>query len=72
MRWLDGITDSMDPVFSLAWRFPQTEETGGLQSTGSQRVRHDGNDLVAHILFNTQRAGLTSGEVLATVRTKAW
>ena len=24
----------------LAWRIPWTEETGGLQSTGSQRVRH--------------------------------
>ena len=23
----------------LAWRIPQTEEPGGLQSTGSQRVR---------------------------------
>ena len=25
----------------LAWRIPRTEETGGLQSMGSQRVRHD-------------------------------
>ena len=25
----------------LAWRIPGTEEPGGLQSTGSQRVRHD-------------------------------
>ena len=25
----------------LAWKSPWTEETGGLQSTGSQRVRHD-------------------------------
>ena len=25
----------------LAWRVPWTEEPGGLQSTGSQRVRHD-------------------------------
>ena len=25
----------------LAWRTPQTEEPGGLQSTGSQRVGHD-------------------------------
>ena len=24
----------------LAWRMPWTEEPGGLQSTGSQRVRH--------------------------------
>ena len=25
----------------LAWRIPCTEEPGGLQSIGSQRVRHD-------------------------------
>ena len=25
----------------LAWRIPQTEEPGGLQSMGSQRVRQD-------------------------------
>ena len=26
---------------TLAWRIPWTEESGGLQSMGSQRVRHD-------------------------------
>ena len=25
----------------LAWRKPQTEEPGGLQSMGTERVRHD-------------------------------
>ena len=25
----------------LAWRIPWTEERGGLQSTGSQRIRHN-------------------------------
>ena len=25
----------------LAWEIPWSEEPGGLQSTGSQRVRHD-------------------------------
>ena len=25
----------------LAWKIPWTEEPGGLQSIGSQRVRHD-------------------------------
>ena len=29
----------------LAWRIPGTEEPGGLQSIGSQRVRHDRSDL---------------------------
>ena len=27
----------------LAWRIPWTEEPGGLQSMGSQRIRHDWN-----------------------------
>ena len=26
---------------SLAWRIPRTEEPGGLQSVGLQRVRHN-------------------------------
>ena len=26
---------------TLAWRIPWTEEHGGLQSMGSQRIRHD-------------------------------
>ena len=26
---------------TLAWRIPRTEEPGGLQSMGSQGVRHD-------------------------------
>ena len=30
----------------LAWRIPQTEEPGGLQSTGSHKVAHDWSDLV--------------------------
>ena len=29
----------------LAWRTPWTEEPGGLQSMGSQRVGHDRSDL---------------------------
>ena len=29
----------------LAWRIAWTEEHGGLQSTGSQRVRHDRRDV---------------------------
>ena len=29
----------------LAWRIPQTEEPGGLQSMGLQRVRHDQSNL---------------------------
>ena len=29
----------------LAWRIPWTEEPGGLQSMGWQRIRHDLSDL---------------------------
>ena len=29
----------------LAWRTPRTEQPGGLQSKGSQRVGHDCSDL---------------------------
>ena len=32
---------------TLAWRILGTEEAGGLQSMGSQRVRHDPSDLAA-------------------------
>ena len=32
----------------LAWRIPWTEEPGGLQSIGLQRIGHDGSDLAQH------------------------
>ena len=36
----------------LAWRFPWTEEPGGLQSIGSHRAGHNRSDLVCmHILI---------------------
>ena len=46
---VDGSLDREDPLEEemathsslLAWRIPWMEEPGGLQSTGSQRVRHD-------------------------------
>ena len=38
----DPLEEEMAPHSSiLAWRIPWTEEPGGLQSMGSQRVRHD-------------------------------
>ena len=30
-----------NPLQYLAWRIPRTEEPGGLQSMGSERVGHD-------------------------------
>ena len=39
--WEDPLEDSMTTHVSiLAWRIPWTEEPGGLQSIGSQRVGH--------------------------------
>ena len=49
LRDMGSIPGSEDPLKEgmathssiLAWRIPWTEESGGLQSMGSHRVRHD-------------------------------
>ena len=42
LGWEDPLEKKMATHSSiLAWRIPWMEEPGGLQSTGSQRVRHD-------------------------------
>ena len=42
LGWEDPLEEGMAAHSSiLAWRIPWTEEPGGLQSMGSQRVGHD-------------------------------
>ena len=42
LGWEDPLEKEMATHYSnLAWEIPWTEEPGGLQSMGSQGVRHD-------------------------------
>ena len=61
----DSPEKAMATHFSiLAWRIPQTEEPGRLQSMGSQRVRRDSN---YHLLTNVTLMGFPGGPVVETL-----
>ena len=65
--WEDPLEKGMATHSSLlAWRIPWTEEPGGLQSMGLQRVRHD---LAINTLlgYNWHRVKLSSARVLTHV-----
>ena len=49
----------------LAWKIPWTEEPGGLQSTGSQRVRHDSVTKRAHTVTALADQGRPAGSAAA-------
>ena len=51
LDWEDPLEKEMATHSSiLAWRIPWTEEPGGLQSMGLQRVGHDRETAHIHIL----------------------
>jgi len=42
LDWKDPLEDGMATYSSiLAWKIPCTEEPGGLQSMGSEKIGHD-------------------------------
>ena len=60
--WSLGQKDSLEKKMAtlssiLAWRTPWTEEPGRLQSTGSQRVRHDWETQYSTAKTNKQKFG---------------
>ena len=41
LDWEDPLKEKMATHSSLSWKIPWTEEPGGLQSMGSQRLSHN-------------------------------
>ena len=59
LGWEDPLEKEMATHSSvLAWRIPWTEEPGGLQSMGSQRVRHDWATSLSFYAYNYRSLGL--------------
>ena len=50
LGWEDPLEEEMATHSSiLAWEFPWTQKSGRLQSTGSQRVRHDEHSMCSQL-----------------------
>ena len=58
----------------LAWKIPWTEEPGGLQSMGSQKVKHDWSNLALSIWVGPDKVEEEGGrEILGCkIRQKKW
>ena len=57
---------------TLAWRIPGTEEPGGLQSMGSQRVRHDRETSLSLLPFLHWRRKWQPTPVLLPGESQGW
>ena len=62
MRWLNGITDSMDMSLGKLQEWWWTGRPGVLRSMGSQRVRHDWVTKVNWTVSRNQEKSLSLGE----------
>ena len=61
LGWADPLEKEMATHSSfLAWRIPWTEEIGGLQSVGSQRVKMQLSTINTHILLGNKNHLLNS------------
>ena len=66
LGWEDPLKEEMAMHSGiLAWRIPWTEESGGLQSVGSERVRHNWSDLAhMHPFWTHLMRSLQSGSII--------